>query len=387
MLYLADMKQFILIIFCLLLGAISSYAQEESSIRDSTEKEFYLIKKNDGSEYIGEVMSDDGREVLIITKNIGKIYIPKADIASMTVLDEKKITITSDGAYQDYRLEGPYTTRYFFTTNALPIKKKENYMMLGLQGPEVHFAVSDNLSIGMMATWIGSPLALAAKYSFDGAQDAKIHYALGTIVATSGYLMQGQGVGGIHWLTATKGDRNSNISLSFGYAFAYTSDWFSDYNEKYEITSATNNRYNAAKELRTSYGLDIYQRLDDNKTRGSYVIGLAGITPVGKKSSFIFDILGFLGNKYEAVFDKNIIYPSVTYQGYNNQVVTEDITVTQYKMEKTGLRPHFIIMPAMRFNRSYDKAFQVALAGVITTQNNGDVIVFPVPTVSWLRQF
>ena len=61
MLYLADMKQFILIIFCLLLGAISSYAQEESSIRDSTEKEFYLIKKNDGSEYIGEVMSDDGR--------------------------------------------------------------------------------------------------------------------------------------------------------------------------------------------------------------------------------------------------------------------------------------------------------------------------------------
>ena len=46
-------------------------------------------------------------------------------------------------------------------------------MMIGLQGPEVHFAVSDNLSLGIMATWIASPLALAANILLMPPQELK----------------------------------------------------------------------------------------------------------------------------------------------------------------------------------------------------------------------
>jgi hypothetical protein len=41
----------------------------------------------------------------------------------------------------------------------------------------------------------------------------------------------------------------------------------------------------------------------------------------------------------------------------------------------------------MRFNQAHNKAFQVVLAGVITTGTSGEVFTFPVPMVSWLRTF
>ena len=60
-------------------------------------------------------------------------------------------------------------------------------------------------------------------------------------------------------------------------------------------------------------------------------------------------------------------------------------------------------MPGMRFYSSYDKAFQISLAGVFftnkrynrrifnsdgnSTYKSGEVTSFPVPTISWLRKF
>ena len=39
-------------------------------------------------------------------------------------------------------------------------------------------------------------------------------------------------------------------------------------------------------------------------------------------------------------------------------------------------------MPSLRVNQSYNRAFQLSLAGVITQDQS-----FPIPTISWLRKF
>ena len=156
-------------------------------------------------------------------------------------------------------------------------------MMIGLQGPEVHFAMSDKLSLGVMATWIASPLALAAKYSFDAAPGAKTHFAAGTIVATSGYLLNAQGAAGLHWLTATRGDRSANVSLSLGYAYAYTGDWFSySYNDmRYRPQQDGTQPYyyyyddNILRAVEDQKGVDVYDNYLSDRLRGSYVIGFA----------------------------------------------------------------------------------------------------------------
>ena len=384
-----------ILIIVLSFSILSSDAQITTTPKDSTKKEYYLLKKADGAEFVGEVLSDDGREVLLLTKNIGKIYIAKSDIISMEILDASKLTFTKEGEYQDYRLEGPYTTRYFFTTNALPIKKKENYMMIGLQGPEVHCAVNDNLSLGVMATWIASPVAIAAKYSFNAKPESKTHFALGTIIASSGYLLDAQGFGGIHWATVTQGNRKSNVSLSAGYAYANLGDRNVDrIGYKYDLADDYSNFYERGaiqRSLEDRVDIDYYENVLSNPTRGSFVIGLSGITPIGKKSSFIFDAMAFVGTKdgTRQTSVKTVEDLEYTYYDYDTQsdlTKTSDVTLNQYEALKVGSKTTLILMPAMRFNRSYNKAFQVALAGVIVAQGD-DTFAFPVPTVSWLRQF
>ena len=54
-----------------------------------TDTNLYLFKKNDGTEYIGKLLSDDGREILILTEKLGKIFIPKSEINSIVVIKDK----------------------------------------------------------------------------------------------------------------------------------------------------------------------------------------------------------------------------------------------------------------------------------------------------------
>ena len=123
--------------------------------------------------------------------------------------------------------------------------------MIQLYGPEVHFSVSDKLSLGIMASWIASPIALASKLCLYSKNN--IHISLGNILGNSGYIEQGKVFGGLHWLTITKGDRMKNISFSAGYG--------------YIVDNA---------------GLFFGNR--QNKTQDAMVISFAGITPLGKKA-------------------------------------------------------------------------------------------------------
>lgn len=56
------------------------------------------------------------------------------------------------------------------------------------------------------------------------------------------------------------------------------------------------------------------------------------------------------------------------------------------KSKSDKLSSTIILMPGMRFHRSYDKAFQVALAGIVQI-HNGEVSTFPAPMISWFRKF
>ena len=103
--------------FCFLTQGLSQEIQTDST---ANEKTYYLIKKSDGNEFYGYILSDDGREILVQTKNIGKIYINKSDLKEIINLNKSDIE-----NYGEFRETGPFTTRYYFSNNALPVKKGE----------------------------------------------------------------------------------------------------------------------------------------------------------------------------------------------------------------------------------------------------------------------
>ncbi len=347
-------------------------AVAQTDPQDTTK--LYSIIKTDGTEYVGKILSDDGREVLIETKAMGKIYIPKASIRSITLIENKGQIVNNE--YVD---EGPFTTRYYLTTNAFPIKKGENYVLIHLYGPEVHFALTDRFSLGVMTTWIASPIALAAKYSFPTANE-NLNFSLGAIVGSSGYLNSARGYGGLYFGTVTIGDRLKNISVSAGYG---------------HLQAGFRNSYY------DNSGMFYYE---PRPKKEAPILGLGGIAKVGKKASFIFDcMIGFSKKTVSySVYSQSPVYDPDGNFAYYSVDYDHPVNVSE-----TGRKISAFLMPGMRFQSSEKHAFQVALAGVIEWSavgfSHGSVYTdnantykakpisgtrsFPIPMCSWLIKF
>ena len=393
------------IILLFLAFQISAQTPTES---EEKKENLVLIIKNSGGEYIGEIVSDDGREILLITKTIGKIFINKSEISSISKVDEN-VKSNKNG---EFRASGPFTTRYYFTNNALPIKKNENYALVHVYGPEVHFSVGNKTSLGIMASWIASPIGLVLKQQIYSKN--KFHVSVGSILGSSGYLNQGQTYGGLHWGTITIGDRTSNISFSAGLAHinwpANNTDFMSSVREigdKYSYSFYDENHpyfiaeddYNAQMAFEDTIGVfNDWNSFFNSSDRYLYrnqqlatVIGVSGIAPIGKKASFIFDSMIFIADKPKVNYTTK--EKEITYERYNN--ATGNMQLTSFNAiygegvisSETSRNITFILMPAMRFNQSYEKAFQVALAGFINYDEINGLNSAPVPMISWLRKF
>lgn len=342
------MKRFVLFITVFLLSTFNVNAQEPTDT--SSTKKIYKIVKHNGTKYVGEVLSDDGREVLILTEELGKIYIPKSDIQSMKLLEEGDKIV--NGNFREF---GPFKSRYYFTNNALPITKGEDYAMIHLYGPEVHFALSDRFSLGVMATWIASPIGLAAKYSIP-TKNEKLNFSVGTIMLSSGYLMNARGWGGLHWASATIGKPGKNVTVSSG--FGYIDLGFT--NRSYYET-----------------GLD--------KLTPASVSSIGAILPIGEKASFIFDSMISISER------RNY---TTTGGGFTDLDGNYIPGIPSYV---SGTEVAAFLMPGMRFQKNERRAFQVALAGVIqyssigfwswNNQNQAATRTFPVPMCSWFFKF
>jgi hypothetical protein len=354
-----------LLLFIILFRLGNTFAQIPTYQQGDTNT--YLITKTNGSEYIGKILSDDGREILIKTENLGKIYIPKSDVKSIILIADKKSVVRGE-----YHSSGPFTTRHAFTTNALPITKGENYTMLNLYGPEVHFAVTNHLNIGIMSTWLASPLVFAAKYTIP-TKKPKLNFSIGTLFGTSGYFNSFEGYGGLHFGNVTYGDRKNNITFSAGYG--YLSNINQKVNTKMLVEPGT---YNSTD------GYSFYYKYKEYSSKillQGPIISIAGIARVGAKASFIFDsMFGVFSNaeRYNNFGDIEVV-KEASPPDFSNGIYRQKVTLNQ---EVFAL----FLMPGMRFQTKENKAFQVSLAGVAVF-DHGENNSFPIPMCTWFYKF
>ncbi len=331
-----------------------------------------VITTNFNQSYVGLIISDDGREVLMETEDRGKIYISKANILSIKPAGSNEVVMG------EYVGEGAFTTRYAFTTNALPVKRGDNYAMLNLYGPEVHFAVSDNTSLGVMSTWLGSPMALAVKRSF-ATDNPMLNFSAGALLGTSGYLNNFEGGGGLYFANATFGNRKHNLTVAAGYAHVspgtvdivltapgvYMNDW-----SYYDVDA---------------YGFSDFNFVETQKvvTRGP-LLSVGAVTKVGPKASLVFDSMW-------GMFKSNRPY---------NEAVTQVIRPADWTIGDPGLYMHtvtlheedsepvfmFFLMPGFRVERTPNKSFQFNLAGVSFSLDR-ERVSFPFPMCTWFYGF
>ena len=121
----------LLITLLLIFSMNFAFSQQKApSTIDSTKT--YRIVKNDGTEFLGKILSQDAREVLLLSDKIGQVIIPKHEIREIIEVKAEDMSITGE-----YIPNEVFATRYFITTNGLPIEKGESYIQWNLFGPDV----------------------------------------------------------------------------------------------------------------------------------------------------------------------------------------------------------------------------------------------------------
>ena len=238
----------LVLIICMIGLSISSDAQNSRDLiktqdlkigvdtAQTVKAKTYQITTSDGNEFFGTIISQDAKEVLIETKEIGQVSIPKYQITEIKEVEPGK----ENGTGQRF------STRYFITTNGLPIKKGENYIIWNLYGPDIQFGVTDHLGVGVMTSWIGIPIIGNVKYSFNLGKNTNM--AIGTLIGTGSWANPNFGIA-VPFAAITFGNSKNNINFSGGYGAVWT----------------------------------------ESENNGRALLSVAGMTSLGKKVSLVFD--------------------------------------------------------------------------------------------------
>jgi hypothetical protein len=207
------MKAKLLAIFLLFIGNIALSQTDTTSTLDTST---YRIIKTDGGELIGQIQSQDAREILLLTKNNRQIYIPQHTIKKIEKLKSSDFSATGTFIGED-----KFATRYFISTNGLPIKKGEHYVQWNLFGPDFQFGIGKDLGVGIQSSWFGVPIIGSIKKSWKIGE--KSQFAVGGLVGTGSWALPEFG-GALPFATFSFGDRSKNIAFSGGYGAIWDSD-------------------------------------------------------------------------------------------------------------------------------------------------------------------
>lgn len=193
----------ILLIFLMNLISVAALAQTQL---DSTKT--YIIVKNDGAEYVGKILSEDSREIKILTRSLGEIIIPKHEIREIKELNNREIN--ADGTLKVREL---FATRYFISSNGLHLTENESYIVWNLFGPDFQIGISEDVTLGLITTWVGSPIIGSVKYAYS--INEKTHLGLGSLLATGSWTAI-EYIVALPYASITRGDATKNLTFSAG---------------------------------------------------------------------------------------------------------------------------------------------------------------------------
>lgn len=241
-----------------------NYAQTDTTVQ-------YRVTKNNGTQYIGILLKNDAQEVILKTKTLGEVAIPKHMIKSIEKIEGDEVQ--KDGQVWSRNL---MSSRYSLTTNGFPVHKKEGYLKVMPVGVDFQFAITDNWSIGGMTSWYGVPLIITSKYSIE--IEPTFHVSAGILY---GNLLHGSRIftgdkafslgGGIAFGNMTFGTEERNINISAGYGFVHYPE--------------------------TVYNPETFQYEEDGIfASGTAMFSVAGMYRISEQGVLVFDSMGLIVN-------------------------------------------------------------------------------------------
>lgn len=212
------MKYGIVILFFTCVANNTVFAQSEeiaSSVNkaDTTQID-YIVELVNNSIITGKKVSDDGREVGIMTSDKGLILIPKYQIRTMSIASSMP-TVSGKRVFPN-----PHPGRYYYSPSGIPMKKGEGYIQsIYYLAFQAQYAISDNWSIGASTPLWAAPFLVNVKYTkVLGESDDKkqnLYFATGIQAGSLSYIDPGTWLG-VGYAGLTFGNPESNITINGG---------------------------------------------------------------------------------------------------------------------------------------------------------------------------
>lgn len=240
---------FVLIIMCFL--SAQSLGQDTTKV----EKEKVIVVKHDGGTYTGFILTDDAREVLLESDQVGRLYLPKHMIKSIEtynpqvhemnnevqeqpITNEPQIKIEKKDSND---LENYISTKNILSDNAFPLRRGEAYIKLMPLGFEAGIPLTKNWSIHPFASYWGLPVGFKTKFCQPFTESAymSLDIGYGSMAFGSWADLGIENGGGVISTTFTFGDRTKNVSVKAGYGLIHEQwmDWEFDENTQMWVES------------------------------------------------------------------------------------------------------------------------------------------------------
>lgn len=210
------MKFFRVFFFVFSLVLISS-AYNTISAQDRT-GETVRITTKDGNILLGVVEQEDDAQIVLRVEGIGEVTVQKSNIKNIQFIDPERI---KEG---EYWFENPQGTRYFFAPNAIGLKNGNGYYQNAwILFNNVNYGVSNNFSLGagtipvFLFGTTSVPFWILPKLSIPVTND-NLHLGAGALIG--GVMGEDSGGFGLFYGNTTLGDRDKNLTIGLGYAYA-----------------------------------------------------------------------------------------------------------------------------------------------------------------------
>lgn len=204
-------------LFFLLFIVLISSAFYSASAQDRT-GETVRITTTDGNILLGVIEQENDAQIILRVEGLGEVTVQKSNIKNLQTIDSERI---KDG---EYWFENPQGTRYFFAPNAIGLKKGSGYYQnTWILFNNVNYGVLDNVSVGAGTIPIflfgasSVPIWILPKLSIPVSKD-NLQFGAGALIG--GVIGAESGGFGLAYGNATYGDRDKNVTVGLGYAYA-----------------------------------------------------------------------------------------------------------------------------------------------------------------------
>lgn len=192
------------------IGKVTIPVNKIQKIMKLSGNQYCVLKTNDGKEFSGLIISQNGTEITIKTESLGLITIANSKIREVKLAEKEQFVGGK------YFFPNPHPTRYFFGPSAIPLDKSEGYYQNAyVLANSFQIGVSDHFSMGG-GTVIPFMFFITPKIGYKVGKN--VYVGGGVLFGTTISSDFSFGLGAVYG-SLTLGNKENNFTIDAGYGF------------------------------------------------------------------------------------------------------------------------------------------------------------------------